>query len=333
MGLRHWGGGIAVLALIWALFAGCGQEETQRRTALESLAGEINDVFVRARTEIDSLKQETEALLGKPPQSAGLYPDTRYQLSRQYVLYTPEDDGGCEVWASGHIPVGKTEKARLKVYEHLCPLIKQVQTRNEFMDNVYLTTFDSMVMGYPFADMHAYMTPGLDLTRAWVTYWAAAPEANPEKNTLWVAPYIDAVGRGYMTSVITPVFYGDFLEATLGIDITVDLISDRFLTRARENLCIITDQTLLVAINPGAFEILNLKGLENYNYLKKEVENRAIPESRMMIHHPRYEIRTLAQWIQTPDPSAVISIAGRPFRLDKAPIPETQWFLVGLEAQ
>lgn len=90
------------------------------------------------------------------------------------------------------------------------------------------------------------MEHGLDLTKAWVTYRVAAGAENPARKTLLVPPYINAVGRGYMISVITPVYNGGVLEGTLGIDITIDKIVQRFGALSERNRMIVTSGTVQV---------------------------------------------------------------------------------------
>ena len=186
-------------------------------------------------------------------------------------------------------------------------------------------------MAYPYADMHAYLKPGLDLTKVWVTYWAAAEKANPGRKTLWVRPYIDAIGRGYMTSVITPVYVNDFLEGTLGIDITVDLISDKFISLSPKNMMIVTSRTIPVAINKNCYQILKIKGLEKYNYLKKEPENKSISTRLMMSRSRSKDIRTIAQWILSPQKESTLAVFGRAYIFVKEKIPEVDWFLVQIK--
>ncbi|MCF6248028.1 MAG: cache domain-containing protein [Desulfobacula sp.] len=295
------------------------------------LAGQINALFVQARKEIEILKVAALALLENPGDAKGLFDSKRYTTTKNYIYYTPIDDGQCEVWASGHIPIGGSERKRIKMFEHLCPDLQNIYNRSNFVDNIYLTTYDSIVMGYPYADMHAYMQSGLDLTKVWVTYWAAAEDANPKKKTLWVNPYIDAVGRGYMTSIITPVYYNNFLEGTLGIDITVDLISDKFIALSQKNLMIVTGRTIPVAINKNSFNILRMKGLEKYNYLKKEPENRSISSSLMMTKNSSKDIQAIAAWITGPKKEIDLMIFGEEYSLIKEKIPEIGWFLIELK--
>lgn len=319
-----------VTILMCATFISCNALSESDDIEVKLIAGEINSLFVQARKEIEGLRIITEKILEHPEQSKGLFDNSRYKYTKTHVYYTPVDDGKCEVWASGHIPIGASEKKRIKIYEHLCPELQGIYNRSDFVDNIYFTTYDSIVMAYPYADMHAYLKPGLDLTTVWVTYWAAGEKENPERNTLWVNPYIDAIGRGYMTSIITPIYQNDFLEGTLGIDITVDLISDKFISLSKKNLMIVTGRTIPVAINKNSSRILRIKGLEKYNYLKKEPENRSISTSLMMTKNSSNDIRSIAQWVLSPEKKTTLNVFGKNYIFLKEELPEVGWFLVEL---
>ena len=321
---------IAVV-LICLIIGSCSTISDSDRMELSSLAREINSLFLQARDDIDRLKKLSKTLLQENETLDGLFDDNRYQYTKSHVYYTPVDDGNCEVWASGHIPIGAAEKRKIKRLEYLTADLKSIYSQSAFVDNIYFTTYDSIVMAYPYADMHAYLKPGLDLTKVWVTYWAAAEKANPGRKTLWVRPYIDAIGRGYMTSVITPVYVNDFLEGTLGIDITVDLISDKFISLSPKNMMIVTSRTIPVAINKNCYQILKIKGLEKYNYLKKEPENKSISTRLMMSRSRSKDIRTIAQWILSPQKESTLAVFGRAYIFVKEKIPEVDWFLVQIK--
>lgn len=316
------------LVIVTGLFFSCRTVPEIEKNHLKSLARDINLIFFQSREQIESLKEDYTALLQREDPAAGLYPDTRYAYSKDYVYYTPFDDGKCEVWASGRIPIGKTERKRIKMLENLCPQLQNVYQKNDCIATAYVTTFDSIVMAYPYADIHAYMEHGLDLTQAWVTYRAAARQENPTQRTLWVPPYLDAVGKGYMTSVITPVYSDDVLEATLGIDITVDTIVRRFQALSEKNRFISTIRTVPVCVNKNSAAILRIKGLEKYNYLQKVPENKSIPPEWMMSENPRQDIRKIAQWLRSDSPEIVLPVSGRKYRFYKVYIPEVEWFLI-----
>jgi len=320
-----------VIILTCGLLLSCNKMSETDRVEIKSLARDINSLFVQARKEIETLKTVTRKLLENPGKTKGLFDVNRYKYTKNHVYYTSRDDGHCEMWASGYMPIGASEKRRIQTFEYLCPDLQKIYTRSDFVDYVYLTTYDSIVMGYPYADMHVYLKTGLDLTKVWVTYWAAAEKANPERKTLWVNPYIDAIGRGYMTSIITPVYQNDFLEVTLGIDITVDLISDKFISLSKKNLMIVTRRTIPVAMNKNSLKILKIKGLERYNYLKKEAENRSISSSLMMTKSDSKDIRSIADWILSPEKEITLKVSGEQYIFLKEYIPEIGWFLVELK--
>jgi hypothetical protein len=319
---------LVFLAFLTPFFYACGTGLENSRKELHKTAGKINAMFVTAKDRLDTLKIKYQTLIANEKKFDGLYNQDRYTYSRDRVYYTPNDDGHCEVWASGYMPVGKTERQRIRLLEHLCFDLKTIYQQNDFVAMVYVTTFDSIVMGYPYADIHAYMEHGLDLTKAWVTYRAAAGAENPDRKTLWVPPYIDAVGRGYMTSVITPIYSGGVLDGTLGIDITVDMIVRRFLVLSEKNRMMVTSGTLPVSVNKNSSGILGIKGLEKYNYLQKAPENKTIAFSLMMMENPREEIQRIAEWIQSDDSETVLPVSGHLYRFYKVSIPEVDWFLI-----
>jgi signal transduction histidine kinase/DNA-binding NarL/FixJ family response regulator len=54
---------------------------------------------------------------------------------------------------------------------------------------------------------------------------AAGPRRNPQRKTLWTAPYLDASGAGMMVTLLAPVYQSDQCVAITAIDITLKMIS------------------------------------------------------------------------------------------------------------
>ena len=295
-------------------------------------AEKINAVFVKARKEIGNLKQISEEIYNNPGHYMGLHDDSRYTFFNNTVYYTPRDDGCCEIWASGLVPVGPRLKAKIKMLEHLCTNLKRVLKSSQAFDDVYLTTYDGIIVNTPYTDVNTYLKPGLDFAKDWVTYWAADKKRNPEGRILWVEPYIDAMGRGYMTSVIAPVYSkGKRLEGTLGIDITVDAVNQCFITPAQRPLMIITNTSIPVACSRMFNQCFNIKGLENYNYLERAAENKYMPGSLSLALSRSPLKRGIAAWLKGNETSLKLNISGKEYLLKRASIAEVNWFLVSLE--
>ena len=56
---------------------------------------------------------------------------------------------------------------------------------------------------------------GLCAAERAATYRAAAPAANPGRVPVWVEPYVDITGKGYMVTVSVPVLSHRSLEFDL----------------------------------------------------------------------------------------------------------------------
>jgi signal transduction histidine kinase len=51
--------------------------------------------------------------------------------------------------------------------------------------------------------------------------FAVAPPNNPERNTIWLAPYVDDAGQGLLVSANTPVYFDDDFQGYIGIDVSL----------------------------------------------------------------------------------------------------------------
>jgi hypothetical protein len=138
---------------------------------------------------------------------------------------------------------------------------------------------------------------------------------------------IDAVGNGYMISVISPVYVGDTLEGVLGIDITMDDINSAFLAPVKEAYLIMSDDTLLITLNETCKAIFGLEGMEKYYYLKGMEVNEAPSNTFKLSHHESSDIKVFAQKARS-EQKFTFTLGGRNLRALAIPIPEVSWWLV-----
>ncbi len=84
-------------------------------------------------------------------------------------------------------------------------------------------------------------------------YQAGTPAVNPERNTYWTAPYIDAGGTGAMVSLGAPVYLEDDFRGIVGTDVKLTTL-ERFLKELKPTtgrLLILNDQRMLLADSNG----------------------------------------------------------------------------------
>src|SRR5690606_31155577 len=53
------------------------------------------------------------------------------------------------------------------------------------------------------------------------------PEANPERRTLWTAPYEDNAGQGLVVTAETPIYEGDTFRGIIQVDLLIESLIDQ----------------------------------------------------------------------------------------------------------
>jgi HAMP domain-containing protein len=60
-------------------------------------------------------------------------------------------------------------------------------------------------------------------------FQAATPGRDPAKKAVWVGPYYDPVGNGWMISCVAPVYAGPDFVGVIGIDVTLNIVVNKVL--------------------------------------------------------------------------------------------------------
>jgi HAMP domain-containing protein len=60
-------------------------------------------------------------------------------------------------------------------------------------------------------------------------YQAATPAKDPQKKAVWVGPYYDTVGNGWLISCVAPVYAGTDFAGVIGIDVTLNVVVSKVL--------------------------------------------------------------------------------------------------------
>ena len=86
---------------------------------------------------------------------------------------------------------------------------------------IYFGTPHEVVRYYPNIDLGAVLPPDFQATgRIW--YSGSMIEKNPEKGSWWTPPYVDATGRGLVTTAAAPVYnHAGELVGVIGLDLTL----------------------------------------------------------------------------------------------------------------
>ena len=316
-----------VLAAFLLLIPGCSNQPPQAEED-SRMAQDINDLFVGLRENTTRLAHKASTFFNTIDSiEGGLHPPGRYVFYEGTVYYTPVDDGGCNVWASGATPVDEELKSKISKMEHLDQHIKATAQSSEYITQSYILTGESFAFVYPFYDSVAVLPPGLDFSNSIMPFYLVDPEHNPDRSPTWVEPYIDATGKGYIITISCPIYSDKGFEGSAGSDIAILPISRDFLEPRSEAWFMVTRNTLLVAVNKPCEELLSIEGLGEYYYLEGVQEDEYASQEYRLSMHESQDIRDLASRLDG-NGHFEMDIHGRRIRFHQFAIDEVDWLLV-----
>jgi signal transduction histidine kinase/DNA-binding NarL/FixJ family response regulator len=154
----------------------------------------------------------------------------RLALSPGGALYTKDTtEGAAALFYSGIVPIGEAEWRKAVCSAGLDALMGDIRAAEPLADQIYVNTWDSMNRILPAFDVLEQYAPRMDIP-SFNFYYEADGAHNPGRDVVWTDVYLDPAGRGWMASAIAPAYRGDFLEAVVGLDVTVGTFIDQVLS-------------------------------------------------------------------------------------------------------
>ena len=220
---------------------------------------------VAALTEL--LRRQATVALSTPATRPG--ERARLRLQPSGALTTDRDDGGAAVFYSAATAKGRAEYDKLERLAAIDPLLRDVTLANPLIVQAYLNTHDSMNRIWPWLDAATQYDPNMVIP-AFNFYYEADARRNPSREVVWTDAYVDPAGKGWLVSAIAPVYRGDFLEAVVGADVTIDRIVEGVLNKQipwRGFVLLIGKSGTLLALPPQGEKLFALKELTAHDYV------------------------------------------------------------------
>jgi PAS domain-containing protein len=212
------------------------------------------------------LRRQTAAALAAPAPSSR--DRERLRLQPTGELTTWYDDGGAAVHWSARRNSNPEDFDRLERLARVDPLLRDITLANPLIVQAYLNTHDSLNRIWPWVDTASFYIPDIDVTK-FNFYYEADSAHNPARSVIWTDAYVDPAGQGWLVSAVAPVHRGDFLEAVVGADVTVDRIVADVLGRQipwQGFLILIGKSGTLLALPPQGERLFNLRELKAHDY-------------------------------------------------------------------
>ena len=171
--------------------------------------------------ESDQLSpEEMEAVLSKYQRDA----NNVYGLDNWYDEdYFPQfgDDRQSNVFINQNTSLSPKITEAVVVTEGLNPIFEAIRSSNIGTQWIYLTIAEGMMRLYPW---HPNSYPVDWEPQTIVFYTVADSDNNPQRESVWTAPYNDYAGAGLMVTNSVPIYDGDALVAVMSHDFVISAL-------------------------------------------------------------------------------------------------------------
>ncbi len=302
------------------------RQELSRIASDESAVIEQKLGQVAALTEV--LRRQATAALGAPPARRRDRQRLRHQPGG--ALTTWSDDGGAAVYWSALTAKGPAEYDRLERLAALDPLLRDVTLANPLIVQAYLNTHDSLNRIWPWIDAASVFDPDMNIPD-FNFYYEADARHNPARAVVWTDAYVDPAGKGWLVSAIAPAYRGNFLEAVVGADVTIDRIVGDVLSQHvpwHGFLLLIGKSGTLLALPPQGEELFKLRELTRHDYVNAIRADTFKPEEFNV--YRRADLAEIGELLKA-QPSGSGRLAGQsPHLVAWETIPAVGWKLMSL---
>jgi len=259
------------LFLILVLFFSCNRnltlEDLPENDRLQELVADMEKEILVLEEEILELESFYQVILVNKDSLLKVSDKSKYKIVGAFSDNIPKENGDLsKLILSTKSP--NPEKSLEEIYftNSLDSVFKTVYEKHSIIAQVYTNSELQVSRVYPPYDAQNLMDPNIDIHN-FNFYYEADEEHNPTKGPVWIPEvYVDPAGKGWILSLIHPVYEGEELFAVLGIDITVDEILQRFFELEEGNFLIVNGKGDVVSGKSSAIEALSLPPLKNHIY-------------------------------------------------------------------
>lgn len=208
--------------------------EKQAQNELSQIANQEADAINHQLSSITNSVMLFSGQIGHAlSSSASLNADDydRLTYSKEGVYYSKKDtkDGSAAIFYSGIVPIKEEQRKKVAKVLTQQKLMADIKNTQPLATSIYFNTFDSLNVIYPYVDVIDQYTPLANIP-SYNFYYEADAQHNPERKAKWTDIYLDPAGNGLITSAIYPVYNDNFLEGVVGINMTMDTITNKILT-------------------------------------------------------------------------------------------------------
>ncbi|SHO59722.1 PDC sensor domain-containing protein [Algoriphagus zhangzhouensis] len=239
-------------------------EDKEKLTVLISSIEKQGNVLME---EMDLLADFYDSLVLNKENILQKITKDKYQFSGVYSNNTPDSDSLLSsVIILTTTPDFNKARDEVRYTNGLDSAFADLYYKYDLITQLYSNSASQISRVFPAYDVANILDPDLDVT-AFNFFYEADLEHNPSKGSKWILdPYVDPAGKGWILSLVHPIYDQDFLSAVVGLDITIDNFIQEFLEDLNGDYLIVTGKGDIVGGNATAIEALSMPPLKNHVY-------------------------------------------------------------------
>jgi hypothetical protein len=237
------------------------------------------------------------------------------------------------IYISTLTPDMQKAKEFVKITNPLDEKFSQLVNQNELISQVYYNNYLHINRLYPPYDAYSMTEPDLDLVE-FNFYYLADSIHNPSKGSVWIEePYIDPAGRGWLVSLLHPIYSDDQLQMVLGIDFTINDVLDKYLKLSSRELIILDNKGTVVAGKPNAIKLLSLPQIKNHTYTRPIVSDNLRMDEFNVLKSKSRAVRAISQDLLTGRKNNfIIQDSDQKIYINSKKMKSLNWFVLDIEA-
>ncbi|WP_051286928.1 PDC sensor domain-containing protein [Algoriphagus mannitolivorans] len=248
----------------------CDSEKEKRDkefSTLESLVSKLENEGQILGDRLDSLAHLYQDQIQNWDSLKSNADFSKYQFQGAFSTNLPNQDSSLSsVIILNTTPNWEMAMEEVAVTNFLDEMFAGFLKSNALISQVYSNSSKQVSRVYPAYDHQNIVDPNIDV-REFNFFYAANEVNNPSKGIVWIKDtYVDPAGRGWILSLVHPIYRGNELFAVLGADFTVDDIINNYFDTHQGEYILANTKGDIIAGKSKAIEMLSMPPLKNHVY-------------------------------------------------------------------
>jgi len=277
---------------------GVSVPEEEDFAKLSDLVSQIESEIQVLSTELEQIATYNEGLLQQRDSILATSPSFKYAMDGPFSTNLPGEDPSL----STIVFLQKTadpEKAKelILLTNSMDSVFADFLNRYPKAVQIYSNSDLLASRIYPAFDAKNIVDPTVDI-REFNFYYEADLAHNPTKKTIWIPdPYVDPAGKGWIFSLVHPVYDGNQLSAVLGVDLTIADAIDSYLDAVEGYFVLVNGKGDIIGGKSEAIELLGMPLLKNHVYREAIQEDNFRVADFNLSRSKNEQVRQMAQAI------------------------------------